>query len=199
MLENKYIPCTCSVHSSSAFKRWRSVKSTGKGSCLAICMLKDKCLLCCRGHQGWNVSMVLMVFCPLVGGYIQCLGNWVTWPNLPWPKGVITVWKTLNMVRIIWQRCMSGMVSWWGAAVSEGGLVRVGIQMIDEEYWLQFIGIDESQECDLVWSDSAGCGEKVNATAWTQFSPCFGKECLWLYPVFFFKLLFIYIWYPHFL
>lgn len=50
-------------------------------------MSKGKSLQCSREHQGWNVSMVPVVSCPLVGDDMQCLGNWVTWPNLPWPKG----------------------------------------------------------------------------------------------------------------
>lgn len=50
--------------------------------------------------------------------------------------------------------------------------------MIDEEYELLLVGIDETQECDFVSDDSAGRSEEVKTTAWTYCSLFLGTECL---------------------
>ncbi len=111
------------------------VKSTGKGPCPVTCMSKDKNMQCCRGHRGWNASMVPVVSCPLEGDDMQRMDNWVTGPNPPWPKGCHYILEDFEHG----QDCLVEMyISNWvlarGWRVSEGGLVRGGIQMIDEQY-----------------------------------------------------------------
>lgn len=68
--------------------------------------------------------------------------------------------------------------------------------MIDEEYQLQLVGIDETQECDFISNDSAGWqGRRENnhnflsisgQSAWNEshqvvfFSTDFEQVCVWL-------------------